>query len=80
MTQGFAFLLVLQWIGTSSLAHSGVLNDQHIQRDDSICSVDTCTALYGVSGIDHIARSARLDDSNKQYHCGEENIGRAGGS
>ena len=30
--------------------------------------------------IDHIARSARLDDSNKQYHCGEENIGRAGGS
>jgi len=28
--------------------------------------------------IDHIARSARLEDSNRQHYCGEENIGRGG--
>ena len=42
MTQVFVFWLVLQWIGGGHLArseaHSGIFNDQDIQRHDSACT------------------------------------------
>ena len=45
MTPVFAFCLILQWIWGGHLArsepsHSGILNDQDIQRHDSACTGD----------------------------------------
>merc|ERR1712181_196623 len=53
MTQVFVIWLVLQWIGGGHLArseaHSGIFNDQDIQRHDSACT--GLITLRGPSGF-----------------------------